>query len=69
MPRNPESMRPTPLSRTEVLVEANNIVIFEGFRAMEEARQKGDAKAYEGAQDFLNGQGYETYRKNTPKKS
>lgn len=63
-----ESMRPTMLSRTEIMVRANDIVIFEGFKAMEEARQKGDAKAYEGAQDFLNGQGYETYRKNTPKR-
>lgn len=63
MPRNPESMRPTALSRTEIMKEANNIVIFEGFKVMEEMRQKGDANGYEKAQDFLNGDGYETYKK------
>lgn len=64
MPRNPESMRPTALSRTQIMVEANNIVIFEGFKAMEEHRAAGNAAQYDQAQDFINGQGYETFRRN-----
>lgn len=64
VPKNPESMRPTLLSRAEVVTHSNSIVIFECFRAMGEARELGDAKAYEQAQDFINGQGYETFRRN-----
>lgn len=66
--RNPESMRPTALSRTEIMVRTNDIVIFEGFKAMEESRQKGDAEGYDNAQNFINGDGYETFRRNDPKK-
>lgn len=50
---NPESMKPTMLSRHEKVIEANVIIGLEAFKVMGEARLAGNAVIYERAQSFL----------------
>lgn len=53
--KNPESMRPTMASRSQIVVEANVFVGLAAFKVMEEARVSQNAVLYESAQKFLNG--------------
>lgn len=46
---------PTSASRDPMVMEANKIVGQEAFKMMGKAKRRGNAKAYEAAQDFLTG--------------
>jgi hypothetical protein len=56
-------MRPTSLSRSEIMGRANAVITEELFIISEHAKKEGNAHEYERTQDFFHGQGYETWRK------
>lgn len=51
--RYPESMKPTMASRNELVIKANEIVLFEGLRLANVARQEKDAKMFDILREFF----------------